>query len=112
MKLTVTVKGLDYRVTSETQKTMAEVLPLKARLEREPSNPSDANAIKVILLDKPWSDFHIGYLSRQVAEEFAPLMDKGLLKISKATITEMDGDGEATIKLVGVKRKSLQKREI
>lgn len=44
---------------------------IAATLEREPENEHDANAIKVNVGDQ-----HIGYIPREVAEQFAPLMDK------------------------------------
>jgi hypothetical protein len=113
MKLTTTVKGLRYRVTDETMRIMHDVTPLDARLERESDNPNDENAIKVVLCDKPWEDFHIGYLPRLVAEKFAPKLDDGSLEIRVATVTDVDHEqGEATIRLGGRQRKSLQKEGI
>jgi len=41
-------------------------------LEREPENPYDAYAIKVI-----FSDIHIGYIERGQAAWISPLLDEG-----------------------------------
>lgn len=43
--------------------------PILLQLVREPNNPYDSNAIKV---------GEIGYLSKDIARDLAPLMDKGL----------------------------------
>lgn len=104
------VVGLRYRVTEDTLQEMSEVLPLKAKLEREPDNPHDENAIKVVLLDKPWKDFHIGYLHREVAKTIAPKWDAVKVEISEGVIAELDpNEAEATITL---KMKSLQTKGI
>ncbi len=42
-------------------------------LVREPNNPADANAVAV--LDRRGN--HLGYLKREVAEWFAPKLDRG-----------------------------------
>lgn len=42
------------------------------RLEREPDNPHDPNAVSVWFLDG-----RLGYLQKSVAEKLAPLMDAG-----------------------------------
>jgi hypothetical protein len=51
-------------------------------LEREPNNPVDRNAIKVRrivctdVLDKPKLGEQLGYLSRELAQDLAPNMDR------------------------------------
>jgi hypothetical protein len=48
-------------------------------LEREPNNPVDVNAIRVrriVCTDKPRLGEQLGYLSRELAEDLAPRMDK------------------------------------
>lgn len=44
-------------------------------LQREPENPHDANAIKVLSPDP--EAIHIGYIAKEIAAEIAPLMDSG-----------------------------------
>ena len=56
----------------------------KLNFVREPKNPYDANAIKVIC------DYqHIGYIRAELAEEIAPIMDSG--KELKGYITQITG---------------------
>ena len=50
----------------------------EVRLEREPENPYDAYAIKVML-----GDFHLGYIERDKAAWISPLLDEG----QSATVT-------------------------
>lgn len=103
-KLETVVKGLQYRVLTETIRIMSDVTPLEARIEREPSNTADENAVKVVLCVKPWEDFHIGYLSRAVAAELAPKLDSGELRITQAVVTALDHEeGEGEILLKGVR---------
>jgi len=43
-------------------------------VEREPTNPYDSNAIKVLNLDGVW----FGYIGREYAAKIAPWMDRGV----------------------------------
>lgn len=54
-------------------------------LEREPSNPRDKNAIKVI-----FKGFHLGYVQKEVAVTLAKTMDVGWKP--RAVITRIFGN--------------------
>lgn len=47
-----------------------------ARLKKEPANPHDPNAIKVLFKDAKGKWFHVGYVPREETEEVAQLMKK------------------------------------
>lgn len=53
-------------------------------LKRDPQNPYDANAIKVYAAGD-----HIGYISKDLAKDLAPKMDKGV--VVTASIDEITG---------------------
>jgi len=53
-------------------------------LEREPTNPRDKNAVKVI-----YNGFHFGYIEKDVAVVLSALMDEG--RKTTATITRVFG---------------------
>ena len=55
------------------------------QLIRDPSNPYDRNAVKICLS----TGQQIGFLSAELAAEFAPKIDKG--KRIEAVITEITG---------------------
>jgi hypothetical protein len=113
VELELEAVGLLYRVTPSTLRKIADETPLAAALVREPENTADENAVAVYLNDVPWSNFHIGYLRREVAKEFAPMMDEGRLTIEQAWLQAVDVEaGEGEIYLKAVKRKSLQKKGI
>lgn len=76
----VTVKGVSFRVTPSTMRRISKECPLPVRFQREPDNNHDPNAIKVILVNEPWKDFHIGYVARQTAAMLAPGMDAGTFR--------------------------------
>ncbi len=57
-------------------------------LRREPENPHDPHAVKVVL----GSGAHIGYLSARVAARLAPSMDTGIRYA--ATVSQLTGGGE------------------
>lgn len=59
-------------------------------LVREPTNQYDKNAIKVIVKD---NNIQIGYLSREVAEKFAPMLDKGR-KVNSVVCMAVTGGGD------------------
>lgn len=56
----------------------AKGTPLKAvaRLKKEPSNPHDPNAIKVMFKDAKGKWFHVGYVPREQTVKVAKLMKK------------------------------------
>ena len=112
-KVTLSVVGMDYRVTKPTRQKMNEATPFKVRIEREPENDHDSNALKVVVADKTMQqdEMHIGYLSRLVASEWSPVIDKGKLKITEAWMTEVpdEGDGQALLTVTGLS-KSLQEK--
>ena len=64
---------------------------LELHLEREPDNPYDTNAIAVFASE--YGD-QVGYLSGKVAEELAPLMDRGQLVTCQ--VAEITGDYDQT----------------
>jgi HIRAN domain len=104
--------GIQYRVTPAARKMMRAHLPIRVRFEREPTNPNDPNAIKVVISDPaiPYHEFHIGYLKRQVAQAWAPQIDLGSLTLGKSYLIELDhveSTGQLLIEVEG-KRKSLE----
>lgn len=89
--------GLYFRISPDDLSKLARKLPMPVRFEREPENRFDENAIKVITVP---DNRHIGYLSRLVAAEYAPLIDEGKLKLVEGKLidVEMQG-GEATVRI-------------
>lgn len=103
----LTVVGLQYRVTTSSRIMLADNLPFPVRLEREPENEHDENAIKVVAVkyfSHSFNDFHIGYLTRAVASEWAGPLDTGKLMIAEAWVTGIDVDA-GTAELVVKARK-------
>lgn len=75
-----------FKPSMEFWETLKEGVRL--RLEREPTNPRDKNAIKVI-----YYGFHFGYIEKDVAMTIAPLMDAGKkfnVKITRVFGNPMD----------------------
>ena len=87
--LDLTVVGLSYRVTPAKMEELASETPLKCSLVREPDNNHDANAITVVIKEKPYENFHIGYIGREVAKELAPRLDAGM-EIVEAWLLDVD----------------------
>jgi HIRAN domain len=104
-KLRVTVVGMQYRVTASTRQMISAHLekgPLLCKLVREPSNPKDPNAIRVLISDKPYTGMFIGYLTRQVAEIIAPALDQGKVIVGPCVLLDLrvrDGEGDISIML-------------
>ncbi len=74
-KLETRLVGMQYRTKQPLRYMIAKRLPLKVRLEREPDNKFDPNAIKVICNQAPYKDIFLGYIPRLVSEVLAPKMD-------------------------------------
>jgi hypothetical protein len=105
-KITLPLVGLRHRVTPTTLRELEGLTPIAAKLEREPDNLHDENAISVSLMEKPHRDFQIGYVARLVAAEIAPLMDQGNFNVDEAWVTVIDaeeGCGEMLVKYHKVK---------
>lgn len=80
-KLELEVVGMNHRVTISTLENLADDVPLHCKLEREPDNAHDENAVKVVVIEKPWrkqhDGMHVGYIARATASVIAPAMDEG-----------------------------------
>jgi hypothetical protein len=92
----VTAVGMLHRVTPGTLGEIADSCPLHCRLEREPMNSNDENAIKVFITDRPWSkqhgDMQIGYVARATASVIAPVMDADEWEYDKCMMVSVDED--------------------
>lgn len=100
-QITFSVVGLRYRVTPATLRQISKITPVKARLKREPENSHDENAVAVLLMEKPWRNFQIGYLPRETASVVAPRMDAKKFTATEVWLTELDeagGVGEVLVK--------------
>lgn len=60
------------------------------RLEREPDNPADPNAIKVMLPNRMMEGKQLGYLMRESAELLAPRLDAGTLRVVSVRLTSLN----------------------
>lgn len=91
----LTMVGMDKRVTKDGRlmlQDMAEREEFKVRLEREPTNRWDENAIKVIYDDPAipmMAGRHIGYVPRETAALLAPMIDSGALGVKRAECYEV-----------------------
>ena len=95
--------GMNYRVGIQQQEELAEKLPFAVRLEREPENRFDKNAMKVVLMEiHPGS--HIGYLSRDVAAKLARLVDGGKIEIEAAAVMEINEENGSGTVIISYRR--------
>jgi hypothetical protein len=100
-RVEIAVVGMLYRNTPATLKKLVEAAPLQCKLEREPDNPADRNAVKVIVVEKPWKNTHVGYVARIVAAKIAPRMDSGNFAWTDVWLVEIDdeaGTGELLLR--------------
>jgi len=102
-KMKLDVVGLDHRVLRPQQRMLEMMLRdhfLKAKLQREPNNLHDRNAIRVIIIDKRprqrWpkefrnDNFHIGYIRATTAKVLAPGFDRKSLVVRKCHLIEVN----------------------
>ena len=112
-RLTLSVVGLQYRVLKPTLRSLAKDMPLKIRIELEPQNIHDSNAIAVYLDDsKVRQRMKIGYLRKEVAAVLHKPMDDGKLVVHSARLTSLDPEipsAEAEIRLSRAKAVILDK---
>ena len=89
--------GMHFR--GQTAKDIVELLEIGSAvaLEREPENPYDTYAIKVL-----HGVVHIGYIERGQAAWISPLLDEGRSATAAVTSMEMRGKNLHPILLIEV----------
>jgi hypothetical protein len=115
--LDLTVVGIQHRVTMVTRRMIAAKLreegPMKCHLVREPSNPHDENAIKVMISEGAFKGLHLGYVTRAVASVLAPRLTKGTAVFKSGyivTLDPRDGEAEMVVKLYVSNAKTLENK--
>ena len=89
------VVGLQHRITTSTRRWLAKSAkaePIFCKLEREPENMHDENAIKVIIKEGNYKDLHVGYIQRAVASVLALMLDEGEISNVLVAIHDIDVD--------------------
>jgi len=74
MQFETILRGVHFRPLSAKEVVNHLQAGTRLTLEREPGNPHDENAIRVV---EPESGEFIGYVAKENAAEIAPLMDSG-----------------------------------
>jgi hypothetical protein len=107
-KMTIPLRGLVYRITVTTREQLAEMAPVRLRFEREPNNSHDPNAIAVFAMEPPKkSNWHIGYVPKEIAALLAPKLDNGTVHIESVWLTEVEPEsGEAEMDVFFKTRKT------
>lgn len=100
--LELSVVGMQHRLTPSTRKYLLTHVtkegPIPCHFEREPENPHDAFAVKVILDDSPYRGIHIGYLPRTTAQVIGPALDENRMRDVEAWLADMaDTDGSGSL---------------
>jgi len=98
-KLETKVAGVTYgnRQRAIEHLTMYAPEAVSIRLEREPGNEHDRNAVAVYAAVEGKGAYHMGYLPRSLAAFIAPLMDAG--KAVNALFREVRGGYEPWMNL-------------
>lgn len=105
-KVDLTVVGMQFRLTMQYRNHLRSRASRLCFLRREPDNEHDPNAIMVILKS---NGIHIGYLQRDVAVAYAPLMDTGRIEFTKVKLTDVDppaGEGYLQVQFKRVSKKT------
>lgn len=103
-RLVVSVVGMHYRLTPSTLKLLSRDLPLLCELQREPDNPHDSNAVKIVVIEGKKQGMHLGYIARATATVVAEAMDDDDWPYTEAWLTSVDipeGSGELLLKTDG-----------
>ena len=111
--LEIPIVGLQHRLTPSTRRFLEQRVQsgtIPVRIEREPENSADENAIKVIIDQAPYKDMHIGYIPRIVAAEMAPSIDNGDIDLSTAVGEMTDVDASNGSAMMFLKFKAAVKK--
>lgn len=94
--LVIKVSGVTYDNRQERIAQLSKIDPV--RLEPEPENKFDPNAIAVIVMHKG-QRFHCGYVPRELAARIAPLLEGESLMVKIKAVTggfnTLDGERAA-----------------
>ena len=103
------VVGLTFHTKRSARQALADRIeregPIEGmRFEREPTNPKDANAIKVLLPLDLLSGLWIGHLRASAVERLAPKVDAGQVEFVDAALVALNevndyGDGTLEVTL-------------
>ena len=95
----LTCVGMQYRIKKDARRMMKKHVPFRVAIRRESQNAVDENAMAVFVADSiPYKGLKLGYLKREVAAVYAPLIGKKALRIPKASVIGIDTDrGEAEL---------------
>lgn len=102
------VIGLKFRWKRDGRRALADMVTKRGsitgiRLVREPDNPADPNAIKVMLPERILDGKQLGYIRATSAELLAPKLDSGKLVVKSAkleTLHEADDWNEGVLVVV------------
>lgn len=93
-KLDMSLVGMKFYTTKDARKVLANSLKKKAlpvTLIREPDNPSDGNAIKVVATGRgALKGKQLGHVPAAVAEVLAPMIDRGEVVVTTANLDGID----------------------
>jgi len=89
------VIGLRFRWKRDARRALSDLIEHRGaikgiRLEREPDNRADANAVMVLLPMRIQQGRQLGYLRAPAAELLAPRLDAGTLQVVKAELLDLD----------------------
>lgn len=95
----LTCVGMQYRIKKDARRMMKKHVPFRVAIRREPSNEADENAMAVFVAAPiPYKGLKLGYLVREVAAVWSPLVAKKALRIPKAEVIGLNTDkGEAEL---------------
>src|SRR4051794_26498627 len=91
------VAGIRHRLDVSSLALLGESLPIKAMLIREPENPADPNAIKVVVKR---GHIHMGYVPAGIAVALAPRLDAGKTEVVSCKVIDIDSDYMAATAVV------------
>jgi hypothetical protein len=117
---TFDVVGLNHRVHRGKQEILAYVvrnMPLDCRLQREPDNEHDPNAVMVYIDDERLEAYfrvavvHIGYIRRGTAAVIASGLDAGRLEVRRCRLFSVYPErGEGKIRVAFLKTPVLKRK--
>jgi hypothetical protein len=109
VSLTLTARGFYHHMSDKEILQMDQIIEedgsLPCRLEREPDNEVDPNAVKIIALDpknKLFTNVHIAYVGRPANKPLVQLLKRGAtIKLCLLVYIDLEcGEGDLEVKLI------------
>lgn len=91
VEITTPLMGANFRSIEAKELVKRTPLGAKGKLVRDAGNEYDSNAVQILLTDEAGNEVFVGFVSREMNQGIAPIMDTGQYEVEVCEIVGMEG---------------------